>query len=110
MPEAQGGAGLALLDAALVSQALGHAATPAPFLSTAVMAATALSEAGGDPAETWLGEIAAGESVWGVAAREILGPLNIGLVGLMLACLLAAMMSSVASSPTFRRIASVPCA
>lgn len=34
------------------------------------------------------------DKVWGVAAREILGPLNIGLVGLMLACLLAAMMSS----------------
>ncbi|MEM7011431.1 MAG: sodium:solute symporter family protein [Verrucomicrobiota bacterium] len=34
------------------------------------------------------------DRVWGVAAREILGPLNIGLVGLMLACLLAAMMSS----------------
>ncbi|NNE00533.1 MAG: sodium:solute symporter family protein, partial [Pirellulaceae bacterium] len=32
--------------------------------------------------------------VWGVAAREILGPLNVGLVGLMLACLMAAMMSS----------------
>jgi SSS family solute:Na+ symporter len=40
-------------------------------------------------------EIAADpDQVWGVAAREILGPLNIGLVGLMLACLLAAMMSS----------------
>lgn len=32
--------------------------------------------------------------VWGIAAREILGPLNLGLVGLMLACLMAAMMSS----------------
>lgn len=32
--------------------------------------------------------------VWGIAAREILGPLNMGLVGLMLACLMAAMMSS----------------
>lgn len=40
-------------------------------------------------------EIAADpDRVWGVAAREILGPLNLGLVGLMLACLLAAMMSS----------------
>ncbi|WP_162006813.1 sodium:solute symporter family protein [Roseimaritima sediminicola] len=40
-------------------------------------------------------EIAANpDRVWGVAAREILGPLNLGLVGLMLACLLAAMMSS----------------
>ncbi|MDE0862595.1 MAG: sodium:solute symporter family protein [Rubripirellula sp.] len=40
-------------------------------------------------------EIAADpDRVWGVAAREILGPMNLGLVGLMLACLLAAMMSS----------------
>ena len=40
-------------------------------------------------------EIAADpDRVWGVAAREILGPLNMGLVGLMLACLMAAMMSS----------------
>lgn len=34
------------------------------------------------------------DRVWGVAAREILGPLNLGLVGLMLSCLLAAVMSS----------------
>ncbi len=40
-------------------------------------------------------EIAAdNDRVWGVAAREILGPLKLGLVGLMLACLMAAMMSS----------------
>ncbi|MFV1964714.1 MAG: sodium:solute symporter [Pirellulaceae bacterium] len=32
--------------------------------------------------------------VWGIACREILGPLNMGLVGLMLASLLAALMSS----------------
>ena len=31
VPEAQGGSGLSLLDAALVSQSLGHAATPTPF-------------------------------------------------------------------------------
>lgn len=34
------------------------------------------------------------DKVWGVATRELLGPLNLGLVGLMLACLLAALMSS----------------
>ena len=34
------------------------------------------------------------DTVWGVASREILGSLNLGLVGLMLACLMAAMMSS----------------
>ncbi len=70
VPEAQGGSGLGLLDAALVSQALGHAATPAPFLSTAVMAATALASAGGSQAEAWLGEIADGGIVVGVAATE----------------------------------------
>jgi len=34
------------------------------------------------------------DRAWGVASREILQPLGFGLVGLMLACLLAAMMSS----------------
>lgn len=34
------------------------------------------------------------DEAWGVASREILGTLNLGLVGLMLACLLAALMSS----------------
>lgn len=32
--------------------------------------------------------------VWGAATKQILGPLGLGLVGLMLACLLAALMSS----------------
>ncbi len=41
VPEAQGGSALALLDAALVSQVLGHAVTPTPFLASAVMAPTA---------------------------------------------------------------------
>jgi len=35
------------------------------------------------------------DTVWSVAARELLGPFKLGLVGLMLACLLAALMSSV---------------
>ncbi|MDO5309548.1 MAG: hypothetical protein Q4G03_08685 [Planctomycetia bacterium] len=34
------------------------------------------------------------DKVWGVATRELLAPMNAGLVGLMLACLLAALMSS----------------
>ena len=42
-PEKHGGGGHALLDAALVSQALGHAATPTPFLASAVLATTALT-------------------------------------------------------------------
>lgn len=32
--------------------------------------------------------------VWGHATRDLLGPLNLGLVGLMIACLIAALMSS----------------
>jgi SSS family solute:Na+ symporter len=35
------------------------------------------------------------DMAWGVATKELLGPMGIGLVGLMLACLLAALMSSV---------------
>ncbi|MGI9591608.1 MAG: acyl-CoA dehydrogenase family protein, partial [Myxococcota bacterium] len=54
VPEAQGGSGLALLDAAIVSQALGHAVTPAPFLASAVMAPVALGAVTGGDAEGWL--------------------------------------------------------
>ena len=35
------------------------------------------------------------DKAWGVATQQLLGPLGIGLVGLMAACLLAALMSSV---------------
>tara|TARA_B100000029_G_scaffold433606_1_gene446510 strand:+ start:235 stop:2532 length:2298 start_codon:yes stop_codon:yes gene_type:complete len=35
------------------------------------------------------------DTAWGVATEKLLGPLGIGLVGLMVACLLAALMSSV---------------
>jgi alkylation response protein AidB-like acyl-CoA dehydrogenase len=70
VPEAQGGGGLGLLDAALVMQSLGHAATPAPFLATSVMAPVVL--AAGTPAQQgeWLARIAGGSAVLGVAANE----------------------------------------
>ncbi|NNL65731.1 MAG: acyl-CoA/acyl-ACP dehydrogenase [Myxococcales bacterium] len=71
VPEAQGGSGLGLLDAALVSQALGYAATPTPFLSSGVMAPVALAAVGGSEAEAWLTAIAAGEQVFGVAVTEL---------------------------------------
>ncbi len=71
VPEAQGGSGLGLLDAALVSQALGHAATPAPFLTSAVMAPIALASVGGSDADRWLAQISSGECVCGVAAMEL---------------------------------------
>ncbi len=71
VPEAQGGGGLALLDAAIAMQALGHGATPAPFLSTSVLAPVAL--AAGTPVQQseWLPRIASGDALIGVAATEI---------------------------------------
>ncbi len=71
VPEAQGGSELALLDAAIVSQALGHAVTPTPFLASSIMAPVALKALGGQPAEAWLGGIATGDLVFGVAATEL---------------------------------------
>ncbi len=71
VPEEHGGSALGLLDAALVAQSLGHASTPAPYLSSAVMAPVALTALGGPQAEAWLGGIAAGERVFGVAATEL---------------------------------------
>lgn len=71
VPEAQDGAGLSLLDAALVSQALGHAATPTPFLASGIMAPVALAAVGGDAAGSWLEGLAGGSHVFGVAATEL---------------------------------------
>ena len=71
VPEAQGGSALALLDAALVSQALGHAVTPTPFLASAVMAPIALAALGGSEAFGWLAGVVTGELVFGVAVTEL---------------------------------------
>jgi alkylation response protein AidB-like acyl-CoA dehydrogenase len=69
VPESFGGSGLALLDAVLVAQSLGHAVTPSPFLATAVIAPVALRSFGAD-AKGWLEGIAAGELVIGAAFTE----------------------------------------
>jgi len=70
IPEASGGSELTLLDACLVSQALGYAATPAPFLSSAVMVPVALRNLESSDSAGWLTEVAAGDSVFAVAATE----------------------------------------
>lgn len=72
IPEAQGGSGLGLLDAALVSQALGHAATPSPFLSSSVLAPVLLREFAADDsaAAARLAGVASGEAIIGVALTE----------------------------------------
>jgi alkylation response protein AidB-like acyl-CoA dehydrogenase len=62
VPEAQGGSGLGMMDAALAAEALGYAASPAPFLGSGVMAPLALRLCG-SPAqqEEHLPRLAAGE-------------------------------------------------
>lgn len=71
IPEAHGGLGLGVLDAALVQEMLGYFVAPAPFTAGAGMAVTALV-AGGSAAQQaeWLPRIAAGEARFAVAVSE----------------------------------------
>ena len=70
IPAAYGGSGLELLDLALAAEEFGYAATPGPFLGTA-MATMALLE-GGDSAqrEHWLPRVVAGKALVTVAFGE----------------------------------------
>jgi len=71
VPEAFGGLGLSLLDAALAAEALGRHVAPVPFLGSAVLAPLALHEAGSDAQKRkWLPGLAAGDVVAGVAIAE----------------------------------------
>jgi len=71
VPEAFGGLGLSLLDAALVAEELGRHVAPTPFLGSAVLAPLALREAGSAAQQDeWLPRLAAGECIAGVAIAE----------------------------------------
>jgi alkylation response protein AidB-like acyl-CoA dehydrogenase len=70
VPEEHGGAGLEILDLALVSEELGRAALPGPFLGHA-LASLALVLGGSDAQKArWLPELASGERVGTVAWAE----------------------------------------
>jgi alkylation response protein AidB-like acyl-CoA dehydrogenase len=71
VPEAQGGAGLGMLDAAVVLHELGRAVAPGPFLGSSVAAVTALREGGSRALQAeWLPRIAAGEAIATLAVFE----------------------------------------
>ena len=71
VPEAHGGLALGAVEAGIISEALGRTLTPAPFLSTAVLAARTLARAG-SPAQQaqLLPAITAAEVVIAVAIDE----------------------------------------
>jgi len=70
VPEAYGGAGLGLLELALVAEVLGHAAVPGPFLGHAL--ATLAVALGGSEAQrsAWLPSLASGQRLGTVAFAE----------------------------------------
>jgi alkylation response protein AidB-like acyl-CoA dehydrogenase len=72
VPEAHGGSGLGLLDAALAAESLAWGVAPGPFLGSAVMAPVALCAAGSAVQQArWLPRLATGECRFGVAANEL---------------------------------------
>jgi alkylation response protein AidB-like acyl-CoA dehydrogenase len=69
--EAHGGAGLGVLDAAVIATALGHGAAPLPFLSSGVLAPLLLEGLGSpEQQRSWLPRLASGEARVAVAAAE----------------------------------------
>ena len=69
--EEHGGAGLSLLDAAVIATALGHAAAPTPFLGSAILAPRLIGAAGSEAQrKEWLPKLAAGKARLGVALAE----------------------------------------
>lgn len=71
VPEAFGGLGFGFVGAGLICEEMGRNLTAAPFLSTAMMAATALARAGTEAQKhRWLPAIAAGEAVIAPAIDE----------------------------------------
>ena len=70
IPEEQGGSGLGAVEAGVVAEALGRTLTPSPFLSSAVLSATALKAGSDEQQAAWLPPIAAGEAIVSLAVDE----------------------------------------
>lgn len=71
VPEAHGGVEMGHVAAGVIAEEMGRTLTASPFLSTAVMGATALSRYGSDAQKSeWLPRIAAGEAITAIAVDE----------------------------------------
>ncbi len=71
VPQDYGGLGLGHVEAGVVAEELGRNLTPSPFLSTAVLAATAIARAGNDQQKKrYLPQIVAGELIATMAVDE----------------------------------------
>ncbi len=71
VPEKFGGAGLGMLDMAVLLEEQGYAAMPGPFLFSSVLAASALKEFGTEELQKkWLPALAEGKAVGTIAIAE----------------------------------------
>jgi len=71
VPEAFGGAGMTMLDLALLCEQLGRAVVPGPFLSSAVLATLAILHGGSrGQKHMWLPRLAGGEALGALAFLE----------------------------------------
>ena len=71
IPEAHGGAGQSLMEAALLYEELGRALAPVPHLGSAVLGAGALMAQGSEAQrETWLPKLASGDAILAPAWLE----------------------------------------
>jgi alkylation response protein AidB-like acyl-CoA dehydrogenase len=77
VPEKFGGAGLGMLDVAMVLEEGGYAAMPGPFLFSSVLAASALNLSGSEPLKSkWLTDLAEGKAIGTVAVVESAGSID----------------------------------
>ncbi|MEO1967128.1 MAG: acyl-CoA dehydrogenase family protein [Sphingomonadaceae bacterium] len=70
VPEADGGLGMGHVEAGIVLEEIGRNLTPSPFLTSSVLAASALTEGSDDLRGRWLPGLVSGDSVFAVAIDE----------------------------------------
>ncbi|MGE5525948.1 MAG: acyl-CoA dehydrogenase family protein [Rhodospirillaceae bacterium] len=81
VPEACGGLGLGLSEAAIVAEGLGGALVPEPYTAVAVLSATALAQGSQtELRDRLLRELASGESLVALAWQEVAGDIDIGAI------------------------------